>query len=298
MIENVNGESVPGSADDATLLRLLAEADTRSVTIEELQQLTWPLFRGLRGIGVSVQSGTILYRARAAPDCPFDNVKELSYPPIQPRLQRASRPGRSMFYACSEFFAPIFELDFGLGERFIQSSWRVKTTLSLATAGYQQSVVAGRNSFRSYPELSVAPVPYHLDFGGAPIDFVQHCFSQWFTERVPRAEEHRYKRTVAIAELLLLGRRQEVGETADIAPPCSAWDGLMYPSVQARASAHNVALLPQVVDEKVVFESAEHFEVVARIVGQSGPTYDAVRLGRAVADDRGRLEWVKPDTDS
>jgi len=278
----------------ATLLRLLAEADTRSVTIEELQQLTWPLFLGLRGIGVAVPTGTILYRARAAPDRPFVNVKELSYPPIQSHLQRASRPGRSMFYACSEFFAPIFELDFGPGERFIQSSWRVKTTLSLTTTGYQQSVVGGRNSFRSYPDLSVAPVPCHLDVGGTPIDLVQHCFSQWFTERVPRAEEHRYKRTVAIAELLLVGRRREGDETA-IAPPRIAFDGLMYPSVQARASAHNVALFPQVADEKVVFESAEHFELVARRVGQSGPTYDAVRLGRAVADDQGRLEWVKAE---
>jgi hypothetical protein len=126
---------------------------------------------------------------------------------------------------------------------------------------------------------------------GSVIHLVHHCLSQWFTERVSGSEEHRYKRTAAIAELLV---ETQVPDPRDGTPALStgAWDGVLYPSVPALASAYNIALFPEVADSSLDLMGARHLEVLKREIGTVGLTYDAKILSVAKAPfPNGRLDW-------
>jgi hypothetical protein len=126
---------------------------------------------------------------------------------------------------------------------------------------------------------------------GKVIHLVHHCLSQWFSERVPGSEEHLYKRTVAIAELLV---ETQVPDLRDGTPALSTrvWDGVLYPSVPALASAYNIALFPEVADSSLDLVSARHLEVIKRGIGTVGLTYDAKTLFVADAPfPDGRLDW-------
>jgi len=282
-------------ADPIDHVRSLAEADTASATIDELKDLARPLVLGLNCKAAVIAAGTSLFRARIASCQPFQFINEVGYPRNQVRLQRVNRPGSPMFYSCGAPFAPVYELDPSVGTLFVLSHWATRRPLRVIAIGFQDSVL-GRPPFaRVHSFLSVHPptpqvAPWVLELGKV-IHLVHHCLSQWFSERVSGSEEHRYKRTVAIAELLV---ETQVPDLRDGTPALSTrvWDGVLYPSVPALASSFNIALFPEVADSSLDLVTATHLEVIKREIGTVGLTYDAKILFVANAPfPDGRLDW-------
>jgi hypothetical protein len=97
-----------------------------------------------------------------------------------------------------------------------------------------------------------------------------------FTIRVPKGSEEMYKLSVAIAEFLF---------TDDI------FDGLIYPTVEMRANADNLALKPRYADKNLSFPKAEY----ARIDDLLEFSYKITVLdtANALAPD-GTLLWNRP----
>jgi hypothetical protein len=90
---------------------------------------------------------------------------------------------------------------------------------------------------------------------------------------VRSGQEYKYKLSIAMAELFL---------EADV-------DALLYPSIQMRANADNLAILPRYADKHLKFRRAT-FGVVDGII-DGGYVYRIVDTAESVGSD-GRFAWT------
>jgi hypothetical protein len=82
-----------------------------------------------------------------------------------------------------------------------------------------------------------------------------------FTEDIREGQEHRYKQSIAINELLFDGA-SPLPEYRD-GPKSSRAAGTVYPAVRMRGSADNVAIWPEFVDSSLRIKSVRYVLVEA-----------------------------------
>lgn len=148
-----------------------------------------------------------------------------------------------MFY-CSVAAAPVFyEIRARVGDRIAVSRWEVMEALWMHHLGYHTAALGrmggGRNGAR--PRLS-NPIPNETKHNRQ----LRRELSLAFTEQVRDGDEYRYKRSIAINELLF-DRASPLPLLPDSRNSSRA-AGTVYPAVQMMGAADNAVFFPEFVD--------------------------------------------------
>jgi hypothetical protein len=120
---------------------------------------------------------------------------------------------------------------------------------------------------------------------------MRRAMSRAFTEVIEPEREYRYKRTVAITELLF--DKAESIPTKPDGPAIPRAGGIVYPAMQMRGAADNVALWPEFVDRCMAVTLALY--VLVEHADPQSSSYTLFTLAKADAFPDGNIDWRKPD---
>jgi hypothetical protein len=264
------GERRPTINREAALAAMakIDAADLATVTIDALVEMLTPVFTGYRVPVPKFEAGVRLYRARRY-DKP-QRLDELWYPhESNVGLGRANREHMPMLYCSTAREAPFFELRCNLGQMVAVVELETTQKMLLNNVGYTKT---------TFDQLGSSRQPGWGPIQGERVDepdnnLVAEYLARKFAELVPSGEEFRYKLTAAISE--------------KFARP-EPFDGLLYPALQMRGNADNVALKPRYADVALRFKRAQH----ARVDAVHDFSYDITVLDSAVAlDAEHRFVW-------
>ena len=266
----------PSSDDEVEeAVRKLRALDLKVVTIDEIKEMLFPVFKGFHLNSPIIPPGHRLYRGRVISARPT-HLSELSYPqPEQIKFdQRVNRARQSMFYCTNSRRVPFFELGVGEGQHIVISHWLTAGELRLNNAGYSDTTFRNLASGRDTPRCGAGHGGDSRPLMQEAINkLVAEFLSAEFTRQVPPGEEHLYKITIAIAEKHLNSEM---------------FDGLIYPSIPMKANADNLALWPGSADTHLSFVKAEYTQVESK----QEFNYEARVLDTVDrVDSKGRLLW-------
>jgi hypothetical protein len=108
---------------------------------------------------------------------------------------------------------------------------------------------------------------------------LRHQLSLAFTEDIREGQEHRYKQSIAINELLFDGA-SPLPEYPD-GPKSSRAAGTVYPAIRMRGSADNVAIWPEFVDCSLRIKSVRYVLVEAADEATSSYTFLTLAMSTA-----------------
>lgn len=270
------------------MFTLLTDDQVRKNDIDTLKR--W-LRQKLGGYTVAIKNITtdnILYRGVPWPDRPH-RVTELSYPPVAfARLNRANRAGQPMFYG-SRGAPPVFyESRAGAGDRIALSGWNITQPIWMHNLGFHQDALrklGGPNVPLRTP--FVDPIPNETREN----EKMRRAMSRAFTEVIEPDREYRYKRTVAITELLF-DKAEPIPQKPD-GPSIPRAGGIVYPAMQMRGAADNVALWPDFVDRCMAVTLALY--VLVEQADPQSSSYTLLTLAKADAFPDGNINWREPD---
>jgi hypothetical protein len=173
--------------------------------------------------------------------------KFLIYPPPDiTKLSRANLPLNPLFYCSGDPRATLFELRIQPGDTIVLSKWKLKEQSLFFPIGYSPDAFERLNSARNCP---VIPSPtINSPQLKKENDRINRFFEESFTRIIPPNQEYLYKLTAIIAERFFKNKSDS---------KC----GLMFPTIAMQANAENFALTPDLVDERLQFESAAWFVV-------------------------------------
>ena len=141
-----------------------------------------------------------LYRGRVCNERP-NTTDDISYPKPDKvkRLGRASRDGKSVFYCCLGAFPVFLEVRAREGDLIALSEWAVTEPIWMHNLGYHPDALdrIGAPVLLQRSPL-INPIPHETNRNFR----IRRRMSLAFTADVPDGEEHRYKETIAINELL------------------------------------------------------------------------------------------------
>jgi hypothetical protein len=238
-----------------------SERQLREMTVDAMKAY---IRRRIGGYAVAIKdvrpSANRLYRGRICLERPR-NVSAISYPnpEVVKKCGRANRAGRSMFYCSLGDFPVLLELRVKKGDLVAVSEWALIEPLWMHFLGYHPEALATMN----------APVPVQRTQLLNPIpnetprnERLRSQMSVAFTRDVPDGKEYRYKETIAISELLF-DRASPIRAPGPDAPQRNRAAGIVYPSIQMRGLADNIAVLPEFVDSCLQIRSVRYLRVEA-----------------------------------
>lgn len=187
---------------------------------------------------------TGVYRARAnQPSEVFSSASQLWYPPADKVLRpsRLNGPGQVRFYASNMPNTAVLELRPQPGNIFtvLMATTRKVETLNVAFIGLERSKApevqhfTERDMFRSAPHFRHQLGPAHYKKWLLIDDYLSDIFGTPVLE----GEEHKYKPTIALANLLFTAPNM---------------DAVNYPSVATDDHGINVCMLPSKADSVFV----------------------------------------------
>lgn len=243
--------------------------DLRVVSVDGVKSLLTPALVGLRMEAPCFEVGLRLFRARAMPRP--TSRQELWCPSFgATKLGRVNREKDVVFYSTTTRDGAIFEIQPQKGDTVGLGIWETTTDIRVSHLGYLPALFGEAGSRRPVPPWARHPtVP---DTDPANLELAKLIESE-FTQQVPLGQEHRYKISVAVGEVLL--------DAPDI-------DALAYPALRMRWNADNLALKPQVAERVLQFAGAEYL----RIEEVLNPGYRVALLASSdrLSDD-GRIQW-------
>ena len=277
-----------------TLLKLPPRSILRQ-RIEELKRMDLPsakidllrsrinlLFKGYSFVAPVWPQGQIVFRGRKLKERPT-NVSQLKYPPahLVTKFQRASRPGRSMFYCSLTKEPAIFELTPEPEEHLAISRWRFKVKMLATNVGFAEQTFTRLGAARPVPSWSMYSLPNVV-----AQRLISKFLAAQFTIAVPAGEEYRYKFSAAIAEELY---QKPVHLDDDAKRDGVQFGGLHYPTIAMRANSDNLALLPNFVDDYLDLASVDWIRIDAK---KPDFKYDVTYLDFANSFGAdGSIEW-------
>jgi len=253
-------------------ISLLENLNYRTASIKEIEELLFPLFKGLRMTVPSFDPGVYLYRSRICKDKP-KHLSELSYPQPQfiSEYGRANDISQPMFYGSISKNIPFFELNAKTGDRLILSIWKTKAKLLLNHIGFSEDVSQSLQSERAFDSIYQFTSDT-LKFNDLNT-FVYNFLAASFARKISREENFLYKLSIAITNKLIMGE---------------ILHGVLYPSIAMNGNSDNIVLKPSYVDENLEFVGVEYLEVVA----SEGMKYKHETLDSATEIDKGELMWT------
>ena len=266
-------------------LILLSDSQVRNHSIDDLKRF---VRYKIGGYGVAINNiprGHPLFRGVVCEDRP-STISRISYPPPDrvAKLGRVNRPGIPMFYCSVAAPSVFFELRAKAGDRVALSEWKVTESLWMHHVGYHQDALR-RIGAADYPQRRrlIHPIANETKENGR----LRRLLSLAFTEDVHDSEEYKYKKSIAIHELLFDGA-SPLPFYAD-GPPSSRAAGIAYPALQMRGAADNLALWPEFVDTSLKIQSVRYVLVEAADQSRSSYTFLTLAISREFVD--GRIIW-------
>ena len=222
-------------------IKTLESVDVNNLSVEEIKDLLFPMFKGLIVQTPKLGSGIKLFRSRKG-NKP-GNIKSILYPPSNKvtNFGRVNRPSQSVFYSATSREATFFEQDLKVGDFITIGRWKTTSELLVANVGYSSGVFNGLNSNRECQKWGD-----DTKISNEENRYILNWLSKQFATKVKSSNESYYKISVAIAEKFLMGE---------------LFSGIIYPTIAMRANADNVVLYPEVVDEHLSFERVEYAEI-------------------------------------
>jgi hypothetical protein len=223
-------------------LELLKGTDLAGARIDDLKAILFDLLRAYTSTTLLIDENRPIFRARRHRE--DEKEKLLDHVDVYPkacfikRLGRANRKRTPIFYFSADKVIALHELKPNIGEIFsvIECGARQGVSPLLVPIGIHE--LARRHNARiggDFPE----PAVRIRAFLGNDEDFEKHRLidnfvAAEFLKVVDEGEEHLYKLTIAIAELLF-----------DFETDVGPIDGIAYPSIASDQLNANVALLPE-----------------------------------------------------
>lgn len=261
---------IPPVLDPDDARRAIADLDglsLESASVDELKERLTPLFTGYRTFMRTFQRGMSLYRAVKWTQRP-EHMKKLSHAPKEfVGMSRANRANRPLFYgALAARNASLFELRLVPGDTVAIGRWETSNPIRVAQLGHVDPVFRELDAFRK-PYFKIE----ERDPGSGIVD---QWLSARFCDRVGQGADHAYKLTTAIAEKYL---------------DSELFDGVLYPSIETRANADNIALKPTIADSNLRLETAEF----ARVESVRNGVIELLSLDFArEVDSDGNILWL------
>lgn len=264
---------------------VLESTDLASVDFDELKGQVQRLFDGYSCLTRVVDSERA-WRARNNHDKAFFSlVSDLWYPPPGTALRygRLNRPGHPLLYISADFHTATLELRPQLGDRhtILELTLRDKAVWPHVM---EIGVVEKASQFGLQTAVHLLEqTPHGRAFLGGNIEknlAIRSFLAREVTKIVPRGQEHFFKLSAAIGELLL---------------PSDRIDGVEYPSIAGDGKAFgggtNMALKPSSADRLFVPTACWVAEVVDRAVQPvDGYVVRCVRRAKRLEAD-GNIVW-------
>jgi len=274
----------------------------KQLGIDEIRELIRPLMKGVRVEAPIIPAESFLYRARKIDDSFNKNrkilLKDLKYPPPdKSTLGRLNRDGQSVFY-CSGSKEPVFfELpSLSNGDKIILSFWQTSEDMMVNNIGYTEYIFNKMGARRVAPSWSVKKIDntrQEIIFNKNSVSteeresilshdqnrVLRELMSEAFMHEVDDLNKYHYKLTTALGELHL----------GEIKNYTRQFAGIIYPSVRMFANGDNFALLPEFVEQNLVFKKATHIIINSR----NENSFSINNLDAAIElDQDGSLKWL------
>jgi hypothetical protein len=196
-------------------------------------------------------------------------IEELWFPPPIADFSRASPPGTSVFYGCSDPNGALREVRVKAGQHVILAEWGTTATMLVHPVGYSETVFERAGARRAVDRQ-------HVEFEARLSQderSVRNFLMAAFTDPTP----NRYRITAAIATLY--------GAVDGV-----ALSGLMYPSIEKSANVDNFALAPKFVRSSMILKAADL--MLVDTVDESSGDIQGSREARMISVTDGNLKWA------
>jgi hypothetical protein len=184
-----------------------------------------------------------------------------------------------VFYGSLAAPAVFYELKVKEGDLVALSEWLVVEPLWMHHLGYHQDALrklgvidVGARQWLANPIQNESERNARL----------RRQLSLAFTEDVPEGQEYRYKRPIAINELLFDGASPL--PTPPDGPKSSQAAGTVYPGLKMRGAADNVAIWPRFVDSSLRIKSVRYVLVEAADEAKSSYTFLTLAFADKLSD--------------
>ena len=156
-------------------------------------------------------------------------------------MGRANREDQSVFYASLGGPAAFFEIKAKPGDLIALAEWEITESLWMHNLGFDE-VALRRLGDRLYPRPQLTNLIPHETKRNRKLG---RKLSRAFTENLTPENEHRYKQSIAINELLFDGAAPMPIRAGG--PQFEYVAGIVYPAMQMRGAADNVMIYPRYV---------------------------------------------------
>jgi len=208
--------------------------------------------------------------------------KDLSYNPNRESIRwgRCNEPGKPIFYASNSPQGLPEEIRAKVGDILNLGYWRSRTTVLLSTFGFSEDV---RRRMGTILRLPAGERDHDVSALNPSTTRAYQFFMDAFTETVAANEEHKYKLTTAIYDVL----SGEINASVEKGLPELRFDGIKFPSIAARGNLLNFALRSEVVDSSLELFRVEAFEVIK----VRGTEYDVSPIATGLPAVDGTIRW-------
>lgn len=238
-------------------LKLLTDSQIRDRDLDTLKRFIRYKIGGYVVAINNVPAGHPLYRGVRCPERPC-TIERISYPPVDrvTTFGRVNRPGNPMFYCSVAAPSVFYELRAKRDDLIALSAWELIEPLWMHHLGYHQDALRrmGVQDVTLRRRLT-HPIPNEPKENAK----LRRQLSLAFTEDVPLGAEHRYKQSIAINELLFDG-----ASSLPIYPHGPQSDraaGTVYPAMQMKGAADNLAIWPSFVDSSLRLKSIRYVRI-------------------------------------
>lgn len=217
----------------------------------------------------NINTENLLYRGVRWKQRP-SKINDVSYPPADrvTRLGRVNRVERPVFYCSCGAPAVFYELRAKQGDLIALSEWEVTEPLWIHNLGYHPDALGRMGGADTLPRSRWAnPIPNETKTNA----LLRRQLSMAFTEYVPELQEYRYKRSIAINELLFDGA-SPLPLYPD-GPRSTRAAGTAYPAMEMHGAADNIAIWPEFVDSSLRLKSVRYVLVEATDEARSSYTF-------------------------
>jgi hypothetical protein len=232
-----------------------------------------------------IRTDNLLYRGVKCSARPTE-VGRISYPPADKvsKYGRVNRVGEAVFYASRGAPAVVYELRAKQGDLIALSEWEVGEPLWMHNLGYHQDALASIGATDMSMRL---PLVHSIPNESAENARLRRQLSLAFIEDVTEGYQYRYKQSITIKEVLL--DKAEPFEPQPNGPKHVRAAGIVYPALQMRGAADNVAIWPEFVDSCLRLKSLRYVLIEAADAATS--SYSFLTLGFATDFPGNKILW-------
>jgi hypothetical protein len=232
------------------IIQLFSDDQLRSRDIDSLKVLLRNKLGGYRVAIKYITTDNYVSRGVRCQERP-NSIGCVSYPSPDKVIQdgRANRAGTSMFYCSAAAAAVFFELRAKTGDQIALSEWDVIEPLWMHNLGYHRAALQriGATVHRLTDLIPDEPKENEQ---------LRRRLSLAFTKDVRKGQEYKYKLSIAINELLF-DKAEAIPKVTD-GPSSNHAAGTIYPAMQMRGAADNLAIRPEFVDTSLRIKSVRH----------------------------------------